>query len=270
MHMADLAFALPHTTPLAQVSQVFVNGPGLTGGTPNPNQAAFRTMAGIDPAYGYPVPAGLNQTKSIPWINGVNQVALRFTADVGSQLQQGDLVVRGAATPTYATTAFAYDPATKTGVWTLSSAITNDKVRLFLDDQLVQGLDGEWNNASAAEAYPSGDGSPGGDLDFRFNVLGGDATQDGRVNALDLSFIKQRLNKSAANPGTGPAPYSIFADLTSDGRVNALDLSAAKQRLNRRLSREIPILAVNPVQPPVLTVTTQSITRDLFSQEPLV
>ena len=117
----------------------------------------------------------------------------------------------------------------------LLSPIVNDKVRLFLDDALVGGLDGEWQNATAAESFPSGDGSPGGDFDFRFNVLRGDATQDGQVNALDLSFIKQRLNKTATNPGSGTAAYSVFADLTSDGSVNALDLSAAKQRLNTRL-----------------------------------
>jgi len=118
-------------------------------------------------------------------------------------------------------------------VWTLASPITNDKVRLFLDDALVPGLDGEW--ADSADAYPSGDGAAGGDFSFRLNVLRGDATQDGTVNALDLSFIKQRLNKTATNPGTTGAIYSVFGDLTGDGSINALDLSAAKQRLNNKL-----------------------------------
>src|SRR5438552_1465007 len=222
--------ALPPGPP--EVNQAFVNGPGLTGQT-TANGVAFRTLAGIDNTYGYPVPAGANQTKSIPWNGGINQVALRFTADVASQLQQGDLVVRGVNTATYTITGFSYDPATKTGVWTLASPITNDKVRLFLDDALVGGLDGEW--ADNADAYPSGDGTAGGDFSFRFNVLRGDATQDGTVNALDLSFIKQRLNKTATNPGTSGAIYSVFADLDADGQINALDLSAAKQRLNNRL-----------------------------------
>src|SRR5213079_2851642 len=90
---------------------------------------------------------------------------------------------------------------------------------------------------------PSGDGIPGGDFAFRFNVLRGDATQDGRVNALDLSFIKQRLNKSATNPGT-VAPYSPFADLTADGTINALDLSAARARLNNTLPVADPATAL--------------------------
>jgi hypothetical protein len=99
-------------------------------------------------------------------------------------------------------------------VWTLASAVTNDRLRMVFANAVL----------------PS--------LDLRANVLSGDATGDGRVNALDLAFIKQRLNRVATNPGIGAITYSIFADLTGDGRVNALDLSAARQRLNRALPTE--------------------------------
>jgi hypothetical protein len=122
----------------------------------------------------------------------------------------------------------------------LSSAITNDKIRLFLDDALLPSLDGEWTDSSAAESYPSGNGTLGGDFSFRLNVLGGDVTGDGQVNALDLSFIKQRLNRTALNPGVTGATYSPFADIDANGSINALDLSAAKQRLNRRLPTGTP------------------------------
>jgi len=243
--ITDLAYVYsPATsTPVAQIQQVFVNGPNLTGQT-STNGVAFRTMAGIDNTYGYAVPAGANQTKSIPWNGGIDRVALRFTSDVATQLQQGDLVIRGINTATYTTTAFSYDPTTKTGMWTLSAPITNDKIRLFLDDAQVGGLDGEWANASGTQGYPSGNGTVGGDFDFRINILRGDATQDGQVNALDLSFIKQRLNKTATNPGTTGAVYSPFGDITSDGTINALDLSAAKQRLNSRLPTGEPATAL--------------------------
>ena len=233
LHFADLAFVLEDDASVAAISQVFVNGPGLTGQT-SANGVAFRNLAGIDNTFGYPVPAGANQTRSIPWNGGINQVSLRFTADP-TGLEQGDLVVRGVNTPTYAVTGYSYDAGTRTGTWTLGTPIFNDKVRLFLDDALVGGLDGEWLDANAAESYPSGDGTVGGDFGFRFNVLRGDATQDGRVNALDLAFIKQRLNRTATNPGSGGAVYSVFADLTADGSINALDLAAARARLNDAL-----------------------------------
>ena len=213
------------------VTQVFVNGPGLTGQT-SANGVAFRNLAGIDNTFGYPVPAGANQTRSIPWNGGVNSVAIRLGGLAGP-FEQGDLQVRGVTVPTYAIQSFTFDAATRTGVWTLAQAVTNDKLRLVLDDAAVPGLDGEW--VDGADTFPSGNGAAGGDFSFRVNVLAGDATQDGVVNALDISFVKQRLNRTATNPGSGGAVYSVFGDLTADGSINALDLSGAKQRLNRRL-----------------------------------
>jgi hypothetical protein len=217
-----------------QVTQVFLNGPGLTGGTPTVNQQAFRSLAGIDPTYGYPVPGGADQLKPISWINGVNEVAVRFGGFAPPALDANSLRVRGVNMESYPVIAFRYDPATRTGVWTLPAAVTNDSLRLLIDDA-GQWLDGEWHNG--ADAYPSGNGQTGGGFDFQANVLAG-ATQSGQVSALDLSFIRQRLNKAATNPGSTGATYSPFADLNADGLINALDLAAAKQRLNRRLPGE--------------------------------
>jgi len=215
----------------ARVTQVFVNGQGLTGQT-TANGVAFRTLAGIDNTYGYPVPGGSGQTKSIPWNNGVNQISLRFDHDVSDTLGRDDLVVRGVNRPSYAISGFSYDPATKTGTWTLAAPVVNDKVRLFLDDALVTGLDGEW---TTGQAYPSGDNIGGGDFNFRINVLRGDVNQDGVVNPLDLGTVKSRLNHAATDPGSGFGSYSVFADLNADGLLNALDLAIAKLRLNNRL-----------------------------------
>src|SRR5678816_1566124 len=104
------------TTPVlpARVTQVFVNGQGITGQT-SANGVAFRNLAGVDNTFGYPVPAGANQLKSIPWSEGVNRIAIRFGADVAATLQREDLVIRGLNNPTYATSGFSYDAATKTG-----------------------------------------------------------------------------------------------------------------------------------------------------------
>ena len=100
---------------LESCTHVFVNGAGLTGPT-SANGVAFRALGRIDNTYGYPVPAGVNQLKSIPWIGGVNQIALRFSEDVAADLQQSDLMIRGSTTPIHAVSAFRYDAATKTGV----------------------------------------------------------------------------------------------------------------------------------------------------------
>jgi hypothetical protein len=228
------AFEAVAPPPRTRVQQVFVNGAGLTGQT-SANGVAFRSRAGIDNVYGYPVPAGAAQTKSVPWGNGINKIAIRFDTDVAGRLEPGDLAVRGINSPAYAVSALTYDAATRTGVWTLANAIVNDKVRLYLDDALLPGLDGEWQNGVATQSFPSGDGTAGGDFSFRINVLPGDANQDGSVNAQDLGIIKLKLNRNAINPGSGTSGYSVFADLNADGAINALDLGSAKQRLNKKL-----------------------------------
>jgi hypothetical protein len=210
---------------LVRVTQVFVNGPGLTGQT-SANGVAFRNLAGIYNTYGYPVPDGADQLKYIPWTGGIDRIAIRFDQDVAGVLGQGDLVVRGINTLDHPISGFSYDPATKTGVWTLSTPIKNDNLRLILDDAHVAELDGDWVNG--ADAYPSGDGTLGGDFNFRVNILRGDANQDGRVNALDLGLVKAKLNRTATNPGEGANGYSVFADVNADGSINALDLGYVK------------------------------------------
>ena len=122
--------------------------------------------------------------------------------------------------------------------------MTNDKLRLVLAAAGVAGLDGEWTNPTAiggaGDTYPSGNGTDGGDFHFRLNVLRGDATGDGSVNALDLADVKRRLGRRPGDGTTGAGAYSIFSDITADGVVNALDLAAVKQRLGNRLPSTDP------------------------------
>src|SRR6476659_2328332 len=60
---------------LVRVTQVFVNGPGLTGQT-SANGVTFRNLAGIDNTFGYPVPDVANQLKYIPWTGGIDRIAI--------------------------------------------------------------------------------------------------------------------------------------------------------------------------------------------------
>ena len=232
-------FPVSGPTPL-QVTQVFVNGQNMT------NNAAFRTAGGIDQTFGYPIPDGAGQLRPVPWLNGINAVSIRFSADVAGALDQADLSVRGTTAGPIATTGFTYDTATRTGTWTLAAPVTLDKLRLVLNAAGVNNLDGEWTNpatiGTAGDTYPSGNGTAGGDFNFRLNVLRGDATGDGQVNALDLADVKRRLNRRPNDGVTGAGAYSVFADITMDGQINALDLAAVKQRLNNRLPTPEPAL----------------------------
>jgi hypothetical protein len=196
--------------------------------------AAFKKAV----AGAYHLPAGPRQLDVLSWIN-VDQIAVRFNRDAA--VRSSDLIARGHDGTAYDYAGFVYNPDTNVATWTLHEPVAADSLVLELDDDAVRSghgaqplrLDGEW--ADAADAYPSGDGSAGGDFRFRFNVLGGDATQDGHVDSLDVAAVKRRLNRSISSPGTGASPYDLFHDVTADGRINALDVSAVQQRLNRRM-----------------------------------
>ena len=122
----EIAMAYRPATQPWLVTKVFVNGPNLA------DNAAWRSAADADPAFGYPVPDGSGQLRSIPWNTGINQVSLRFSVDAASVLDQADLTVRGSG-GTIATTGFTYDRATNTGTWTLGTIVTSDKLRLVLE-----------------------------------------------------------------------------------------------------------------------------------------
>ena len=234
----DVTLTVPGgPNPPPTVTGVFVNTPAWL--------AAFRDAlpgsTAATSALGFAVPVGADQLRAVPW-TGITQVSILFSQAIS--VQQGDLAVRGVNVPTYAFSSFAFDPATRVATWTLSRAVGNDKLIFDLDADSPDGvrggaagngpfLDGEWTNGT--DSFPSGNGTAGGDFRFRLNVLPGDADRGGVVNALDLAALRQRLNRSTTDPGTGGGAYSVFADLTGDGRINALDLSVARQRLNQRL-----------------------------------
>jgi hypothetical protein len=211
------------------------------------------------------------QFRALPW-SGLDRISIRFDSPIRTDPR---LTLTGLNVRDYQTTRLSYvqDGPAAFVTWAVSPRPVNDRLTIGLNDLglgAVTGrngvpLDGEW--VDGADAYPSGDRAAGGHFAFTVNVLGGDATGDGVVNALDLGQIKARLNRSTSNPGSGNSRYSVFADVTADGRINALDLGAAKLRLNQRLPRpplQVPVIVAGP---PVLAA---SVTREVFSQEPVL
>jgi len=69
-------------------------------------------------------------------------------------------------------------------------------------------LDGDWTNSTwtppsapvGGDTWPSGDGTAGGDFQFRFNVLPGDADQSGTVNFSDLNTVLTTITDPAIRP----------------------------------------------------------------------
>jgi hypothetical protein len=247
--------------PPVHVTDVFLNGTRWTAGFRNHLAAAGLGSA----TYGYSVRAD-DPLNELPWAN-VDQVSIRFDRD--ASVKAADLAVRGLRVPSYSVGGVSYDEASRTATWTLARPLASDKILLDLDGSAggVRGidtgwLDGDW--AGAADAFPSGDGSRGGDFRFRLNVLPGDVNRTGAVTVGDVTDV---LTRQASAPPLRPARYDAFDDLNGDGRINVQDLALVRRSMFTRLpSGEPASLAAVPALPP----RNRPATRDLFGSSPIL
>jgi hypothetical protein len=216
-------------------------------------QNAF--LAGLG-GIGCAIPGGADQLRPLPW-SGLNKVIIEFSEDVS--VSRTSLVLVGAAVPNYAFASFAYDAAAHRATWTLTQSLAAEKLQINLTAASSSGvadaagnrLDGEWTNATwvtgssptGGDAWPSGNGVQGGDFVFRFNVLPGDADQNGKIDAADI-------------PVLGQPTYSVFHDLDGNGVVNNVDLAFVTAHLRQQLPTSEPTRAA-PVAATVAPSTTQ-------------
>jgi hypothetical protein len=219
------------TAPPAVVG-VYVNG---TAWSPTFRQHLANAAVGHQ-QIGYRVPGGPAQRAPLPWSN-LNELSVTFSEEVS--VQQDDLVIRGAG-GVLPVASFTSGPGI--GTWRLASPLRAERLTLELKsggttgvtDLVNHALDGEW--ADGADFMPSGDGAAGGNFVFRFNVLPGDATRNGSVNAADLAEVRRRFASAVVAGGAATSPrYSLFADFDGSGVINALDLLTARRNEHRIL-----------------------------------
>jgi hypothetical protein len=174
---------------------------------------------------GYAVPAERIQykTRVLPW-TGLDTIRIRFNEDVRVSADHLRVIEYGAAEAAHAIRDFSYDPATHVATWVLEKPLAAEDVRLELEGDSPGAV-----TDTSGNRFRGGDEAPA-DIAIGFRTFPGDVNEDSRVNALDMSFVKQRLNTNATDSDLGG--YNPLADVTGDGRINASDLAAVKQRLN--------------------------------------
>ena len=161
-----------------------------------------------------------------------------------------DISLHGVSVANYAT-AFNYDAPSRTASIQLTGGnlIGADKLVLHINDTAKDlagnALDGEWTNG-VSNYGNTGNGTPGGDFNFRINVLPGDSRQDGQNlgqfdGVLGTDVIKVR---NAQFLTTTDATYSPFDDVNGSGNVSGVDVVAVRNRQFTGLP------AGNPVAPP--------------------
>jgi len=178
-------------------------------------------------AGGYAIPLVPGQPLVLPWSN-VNRLSIRFSEDV--VVGAGDFFLYGNGQAPLAAADFSYDPQTFTATWTLATPPTADRYRVSLPGTVRDRV-----------GNVLGDG-----FTVAFNALPGDATRDGRVNALDLVQVRRKLTRTVADPGSGVTRYTPFDDINGDGRISVLDIGALRRRLYTQLPTAPAPLPVSP------------------------
>jgi hypothetical protein len=163
---------------------------------------------------------------------GIDEITIRFSEDV--LVPPDALKLSGVNVPDYAIASFVFDTTTDTGTWKLATPIDADKLLLTLDDSVTDlielPLDGEATGSAA-----SGDGSAGGDLQVRFNVLPGDVSGSGSVGLEDIAAIVAGAFRISTD-----LDYQASRDLNGDGRINVVDAVLANNRGGSALPGEEP------------------------------
>jgi len=176
-------------------------------------------------AIDYSIPTGAEQFDALPW-STIRRVGIRFSEEVDVGLH--DFAFSGLKEIAHQVTQFAYDPGTFTATWTLGLPLFTDQFAVRIRDSVVDlagtALDGEWDDG---DSTVSGDGEPGGDFVFHFNVFVGDATRDGRCNADDIRAVRENLGSRFDDPG-----YTIFRDLNGDRALSAGDMTPLRRGLS--------------------------------------
>jgi trimeric autotransporter adhesin len=145
----------------------------------------------------------------------LSRVSITFSADVA--IAADDLQLLGESGGFYTLSNFAYDAASRTASWSISTpaqALGNDRSRFLLD--------------GSTTGVHDASGNPLGDRVWSIALLSGDFNGNGLVTSTDLSAIKRLVGKPASGRG-------LFADINGDGTIDAGDADLAAANLGKRL-----------------------------------
>ncbi|HVU87412.1 MAG TPA: Ig-like domain repeat protein, partial [Pirellulales bacterium] len=161
-----------------------------------------------------------------------------------------------------------FDAATSTATWTLSAPyaplasgsyllVLNGHSADAVHDSSGTQLDGAWTNGTSV--YPSGNGTPGTDFSFRFNVLPGDINQDGIANSQDLALLSSQWNQ----------PGAPLADTNGDGIINTQDIATVSAAWLNHQTTPVNVLgtavSLNPVPGSITSDKTVALSAQVVS-----
>ncbi|HEX3655624.1 MAG TPA: choice-of-anchor tandem repeat GloVer-containing protein [Pirellulales bacterium] len=182
------------TTAVSVAPQVV--GAFVSGSAWNASYLSMLSTAGLgNSAVGFELATGANQLATIPWTN-VTQISIGFSEFVN--VSQDSLTLYNSANTVVPTSGFSYNSTTNVATWQFSTALVANKYVINLAADSVTDangieLDGAWTTGVSTFAAGSGDGTPGSDFNFYFDVLPGDVNASGTVTNGDVLLTKLQV-----------------------------------------------------------------------------
>lgn len=203
--------------------------------------AAMAAGGAGDATWGIRLVDGANQlanSSSVAW-GGVDRLTLHFNEAVN--VTANSLILYDSQNHVIGSTGFAIVDA-YTAEWSFATLTANRYWFQVVASQTTDlgglALDGEWTTGATTYAA-SGNGQAGGDLNFRFNVLAGDANGDGATNVSDVIYLRSRLGRPLDET-------SWRYDLNASGGINVSDVLSLRSWLGISLGNFVePSLPTN-------------------------
>ncbi|HEX4142891.1 MAG TPA: pre-peptidase C-terminal domain-containing protein [Pirellulales bacterium] len=149
---------------------------------------------------GFELAGGSNQlTTMLAWTN-INQISIAFSETVN--VSQSSLTLYNSANTAIPTSGFSYNSTANIATWQFSTALVANKYVMNLAGASISNtvgteLDGAWNTSVSTFAAGSGDGTPGSDFNFYFNVLPGDGNNSSAVTNAAVLLTKLQVGAVA-------------------------------------------------------------------------
>ena len=184
----------------------------------------------------------LSNAAELTWSN-INQISVTFDESVNVSQNSLQLINSSGTDMAMASSgAFSYDSSDDTAQWTFANSLPSDKYLVYLEastitDSASMVLDGAWTTSSSTWAAGSGDGVPGSDFDYQFNLLVGDAGNRGAVTNGDLLLLRSQIGGSVN-------ASNYHDDINASGSITNSDLLLLRQQIGSSIS-SFP----NPVAP---------------------
>ncbi|HEY5311070.1 MAG TPA: hypothetical protein VIK18_01080, partial [Pirellulales bacterium] len=181
---------------------------------------------------GFQLADGASQlTTMLPWTN-ITQLSIAFSE--GVTLSQASLSLYNSANTLIPTSGFSYNSTANIATWQFSTALAANKYVINLaassvTDAIGTQLDGAWTTGFSTFAAGSGDGTPGGDFNFYFDVLPGDANSSGAVTNSDVLITKLQV-------GAVSNSSNFQRDVNASGNITNGDVLLEKLQVGSNIN----------------------------------